>query len=48
MSVAARVATEMNIKLGVDIFSLFESEKDSELTEEQDKEVETEDRLNRI
>ena len=48
MSVAARVATEMNIKLGADIFSLFESEKDTELTEEQDKEVETEDRFNMI
>ena len=48
MSVAARVATEMNIKLGADIFSMFESEKDTELAEEQDKEAETEDRFNRI
>ena len=48
MSVAARVATEMNIKLGADIFTLFESEKDTELEEEQDKEVETEDRFNMI
>ena len=48
MSVAARVATEMNIKLGADIFSLFESEKDTEVAEEQDKDVETEYRFDRI